>query len=830
MSNLSIGMSQHRIQTPLTRTQTGTGITPPKTQTTPPSVLDASAYRQLYGGKSPITDGNSGLSDSQVATMGKLIDNSPPELVRKRSGQIPKPSLSLTQSTGSVPQQDVTVTTTPPTIVTTPPTTTTTVPPSTTTPQPFKQSDLKFKDKDLVLARFAYTQAENQLKRNTPKLVRDSLQGDIQTLSKELSKADKGIGGISQKDKDAILARAKQQAYDIVAATGKRDELGLAFGRMKDDELKQLVTSLVIDARDDKAQNFDQLSTKKQEFVNAIVDGIKAGKKDANRPEFTKPPCMMVLAEQGIGPAIHKMLEHSGLSKGQLASIQVMTGTEKAALLKPFLGAGNNQLKSLAVAALGTYHPPLQARTTQPYVTDIGPDDLGAGVKQALSSLSTNPDGVHKAGVQQALSAHIDSLGKDHNTVWQLSIMSDTQIKALLQKAAGGNGSTTPIAPPLDDELVQDIRKMLPNQASDNTVKLDKFDVPATMKIGDKTYTAQSHIYTSGFGATFSYVNLADPTGQDKVAVKILMPKDDMTPEKLHADTVAELNLHRELQGPNGHGNVIGLKGAVPGPNQSMCIVMEHAGGGGLDKLAEQIHAELKANRLSKEAAQLMGLAILKQSLESVQYMHEDRQMLHSDLKTANMMLGSDGQVKMIDFGTSHVGPERFIDQRIVAQPRFLAPEQATVDQKGAGSVATTKSDMWSVGTMAYSLLVGDQEAHPFFHKNNMTIDIELAIVGHMNNPQSRIMDQAPGWQSTPSSKPIEDLVNGLMMPTPEQRLSARDALQSPLLQDPRLSSDAMKQIMKNLSVPTVPGLSKEEEGEQRFNTVRLALETLASS
>ena len=45
-------------------------------------------------------------------------------------------------------------------------------------------------------------------------------------------------------------------------------------------------------------------------------------------------------------------------------------------------------------------------------------------------------------------------------------------------------------------------------------------------------------------------------------------------------------------------------------------------------------------------------LAIIRQCTEAVKYIH-DRQIMHRDIKSDNVMVGSDGAVKLIDFGVS---------------------------------------------------------------------------------------------------------------------------------------------------------------------------------
>ena len=202
--------------------------------------------------------------------------------------------------------------------------------------------------------------------------------------------------------------------------------------------------------------------------------------------------------------------------------------------------------------------------------------------------------------------------------------------------------------------------------------------------------------------------------------------------------------------------------------------------------------------------------------------MHDDRQMLHSDLKSPNLMLGSDG-VKMIDFGTAFLGSERNLGKRLVDNPIFLAPEQS-----GDGVThATTKSDIWSIGTLAYELLVGPQKEHPTFSSGFMA-DIFDQLKEHNQNVDSRLMSHSPEGVPSESRKPIHELIDSMLMPLPEQRPEARDLLKTPLFQDERLGSEQMKSILGRLSEPLPQGTTDGDKAQVRFERVREDLEQLA--
>lgn len=90
------------------------------------------------------------------------------------------------------------------------------------------------------------------------------------------------------------------------------------------------------------------------------------------------------------------------------------------------------------------------------------------------------------------------------------------------------------------------------------------------------------------------------------------------------------------------------------------------------------------------------------EALDILALVHE-RGVVHNDVKFDNFLRGSDGRIRLIDFGNSLFAsePKR---AALRATPLYCAPEVLS-------SKNCEKSDVWSVGVMAYRLLSG---AYPF--------------------------------------------------------------------------------------------------------------------
>ncbi|MGE3725054.1 MAG: serine/threonine-protein kinase [Candidatus Sericytochromatia bacterium] len=824
MSNINVGqsqplpllkgLSQHRIQAQPDQ---------PAIAPTPSLEERRASFTASQSGSSP--SGTPILNPREIA---QQIETADPQVIIANSEAIPRPAVLQTGTSQTLTIPAV-------------------MPPLPATPvEAFKPSDLNLTGDGLSLARFGFkTALQTQFAEGKNQMIKTVLQQEMEPFLKELSKADKGFG-ISASKQNEILTRMSRHMADVVRNTGTKDELGILLAMTPKNELKGLLAEVVVQTRGGKRADFDSLSSKKQEFVNRATNTIFSNLTHKTRPELTKPATPVVKASEAFTQAIHTTLDQAALSPGKLAQLKLMSDAEILTTFQPLVGKFGDQLGGAVINVVRHYAPAVAARQVPAFVQALTPADvLGPGVDQALQAVSAAPGTVDAmANLTQALQTHLAALPADHNTLWQLGVMDDQQIKGLLQQAAGAvpGSPVTPLAENDVDALVQTLRAALPNKTSDaladhTTLQVAPYlqemgiaippdlNIPAHIHLGDTRYEPLEMIGKAGYGAVFSYQNPNDPT--DRVAVKILTADQGQDNVTLHKETVHELNLHRELQGPGGHQNVIGLKAAVHAPDGSLCMVMECATGGDLENFGSQLRTEVAEGRMSADAQQLLGLALLKQTLEGVSHMHDDRQMLHSDLKPGNLMLGSDGQVKLIDFGTAHIGADRIIEDRLVANPKYLAPEQM-VESK-IPTQATTKSDMWSIGTLAYNLLVGDLiNQHPKFN-SSFESDNEEALIAHTKDPSSRIMSQVPNWQDTPQNQATARLVDGLMMPMPEQRLGAKEALAMPMFQDPRLSSPEMLALLKTLAAPQAADIPSDQKGAQRFAAISADLERLAS-
>ena len=136
----------------------------------------------------------------------------------------------------------------------------------------------------------------------------------------------------------------------------------------------------------------------------------------------------------------------------------------------------------------------------------------------------------------------------------------------------------------------------------------------------------------------------------------------------------------------------------------------------------------------------------IRQAAIGLQHAHE-RGMVHRDIKPHNLMVTSDGTVKVLDFGLASLAPEAISDAvtgeargdltaagAIMGTPDFISPEQAEDARQ-----ADIRSDIYSLGATLYYLLSGRVPfaEGSFMHKLKSHAQVEPA-------PLNSVRDDVP--------------------------------------------------------------------------------------
>ncbi|KAF8630155.1 hypothetical protein AX15_003105 [Amanita polypyramis BW_CC] len=183
------------------------------------------------------------------------------------------------------------------------------------------------------------------------------------------------------------------------------------------------------------------------------------------------------------------------------------------------------------------------------------------------------------------------------------------------------------------------------------------------------------------FGSVYRALNLS--TGQT-VAVKQI--RLEGLKEFEVAELMREVNIYKRLS----HPGIVRYEGMAR-DEETLSIVLEYVENGSLGQT-------LKAfGRLNER---LVASYVVK-ILEGLHYLH-GQDVVHCDLKAANILTTKTGNVKLTDFGVSlNLRAMEREMKNVAGTPNWMAPE--IIELKGA----SIKSDIWSLACTIIELLTG---------------------------------------------------------------------------------------------------------------------------
>ncbi len=201
-------------------------------------------------------------------------------------------------------------------------------------------------------------------------------------------------------------------------------------------------------------------------------------------------------------------------------------------------------------------------------------------------------------------------------------------------------------------------------------------------------YRLETQIAAGGAGEVW---RAADTVLARPVAVKLLRAEYTS-----HAETLARFRAEARSAGSLSHPAIARVYDyGEPDPPQPPFLVMELVNGPSLAGLLAS--GPLDPGRTMDVVAQVAA---------GLQVAHADG-LVHRDIKPANLLLDPTGQVKITDFGIAYAAGSSPVTRTgmVVGTPAYLAPERVS------GASATTATDLYSLGVVAYECLTG---APPF--------------------------------------------------------------------------------------------------------------------
>jgi len=248
---------------------------------------------------------------------------------------------------------------------------------------------------------------------------------------------------------------------------------------------------------------------------------------------------------------------------------------------------------------------------------------------------------------------------------------------------------------------------------------------------------------------------------------------------------------------PLSHPHLLKIFEIMDSPKlDSLYIVLEFAGSGQImsfDSSRKQYYSDLLGTGPLGGIKLTEVKRIMLEALSAIQYMHSVK-VTHGDIKPDNLLLDSQLNVKLSDFGSarSHDGEK----EALVANGTyaFWSPEMAGAD----GNSEPYSDDVWALSVTLYCMAFGDP---PFYIIN------PVELFGHITKVQITPPKRLPE-PTHPSVKELYDLLNGSLCLDKQKRLQLHQIAKHSFLRSTNTpeSTEVAKTLSNSKSRLSSPG------------------------
>ena len=145
---------------------------------------------------------------------------------------------------------------------------------------------------------------------------------------------------------------------------------------------------------------------------------------------------------------------------------------------------------------------------------------------------------------------------------------------------------------------------------------------------------------------------------------------------------------------------------------------------------------------------------------------------LHRDMKPQNVLIGSNGRIKLCDFGFARaMSTNTIVLTSIKGTPLYMSPELVKEQPYDA------TSDLWSLGVILFELYVGQ----PPFYTNSIYSLINQIVKDPVKYP-------------TDISRDFKSFLHGLLQKNPTKRLTWPHLLNHPFVKETEADRDHSRQ------------------------------------
>jgi tetratricopeptide (TPR) repeat protein/tRNA A-37 threonylcarbamoyl transferase component Bud32 len=251
-----------------------------------------------------------------------------------------------------------------------------------------------------------------------------------------------------------------------------------------------------------------------------------------------------------------------------------------------------------------------------------------------------------------------------------------------------------------DPQLREEVLSLWRHDTGDEPPLLDAINASAASVLNDDPpvlpelgpYRIEREIGRGGMAVVYLAVR-ADGEFQKRVAVKLIKRGMDT------ASVIERLRRERRILAALEHPSIAHLLDGGTTPDGRPWIAMEYIEGLPINRFCDEHHLTVE------ERCLLIG-----QVCDAVAYAHRHL-VVHRDLKPTNILIGADGNPKLLDFGIAKLlgeGEAEGNEPLTRGSMPPLTPEYASPEQM-QGAPVTTASDVYSLGVVLHELLTGER-------------------------------------------------------------------------------------------------------------------------
>ncbi|MEM9347079.1 MAG: protein kinase [Planctomycetota bacterium] len=207
-----------------------------------------------------------------------------------------------------------------------------------------------------------------------------------------------------------------------------------------------------------------------------------------------------------------------------------------------------------------------------------------------------------------------------------------------------------------------------------------------TAKAGDKVdnYTIMEQV---GAGGTAIVFRGHDHVLNRDVAIKQLVVPEGDEGEDIRQRALAEAAIHKRVAASDPR-LLVQYIDTINDP-RGIFLIGEYVDGPSLEWILQQE---------TRPMDQRQALGIIAASAKALDALHQNN-VIHRDLKPSNILMPREGGLKLADFGLAAIiAEQQTLD---LGSVRYMAPELLQ------GEAGTPKSDLYSLGIVAYEMLAG---------------------------------------------------------------------------------------------------------------------------